>query len=321
MDATTEAKAYADGAPRNAKPLRLIASADGGFVAESRGGVLGGGKGRQLDLTAVLNCCHGGPGEDGTIAGAFDIAGIAYTGPTVAGAALGMDKLAFGAAVTGAGLPSLPRALVTPHDPPFDGPYIVKPRFGGSSIGIHVVGDWKSGQELTVKGVHYRRGAVIEPYRATRWISTSPCGPSPSCNCRRWRSRFAPRARRRSWATATSTSAARAWPVRPGNCRPRSTPTGREPLRDVALQVAAVAGVRGLARLDFLLDSDDLYVNEINTIPGSLARYLWIDPPIPFGRLLNEMLTEAERDRRIADATGADGTALRSAGSIASKLA
>src|SRR5437763_6312147 len=51
--------------------------------------------------TVVVNCCHGGTGEDGTLQAALDLAGIAYTGPTVAGAALGMDKLAFGAAVTG----------------------------------------------------------------------------------------------------------------------------------------------------------------------------------------------------------------------------
>src|SRR2546421_32725 len=155
----TEARAYVDGAPRGARSLRLVAAADGGFVAEGRGGLLGG-KGGELELSAVLTCCHGGPGEDGSIQGAFALAGVAYTGPPTAGAALGMDKLAFGAAVTTAGLPSLPRALVA-GDPPFDGPYIVKPRFGGSSIGIHVMGDWKSVRDMTAKGVHYHRCAVV----------------------------------------------------------------------------------------------------------------------------------------------------------------
>ena len=42
-----------------------------------------------------MNCCHGGPGEDGSLQAAFDLAGIPYTGPGAAGAALGMDKLAF----------------------------------------------------------------------------------------------------------------------------------------------------------------------------------------------------------------------------------
>ena len=59
-----------------------------------------------------------------------------------------MDKLAFGAAMAAAGLPTLPRALVGAIEPGFDGPFIVKPRFGGSSIGIEVVEDWASAQAL-----------------------------------------------------------------------------------------------------------------------------------------------------------------------------
>ena len=74
----------------------------------------------------VVNCCHGGPGEDGTLQAALDLAGVRYTGPGVAAAALGMDKLAFANVVTGAGLPSLPRAALTADaSVDFDGPYIV----------------------------------------------------------------------------------------------------------------------------------------------------------------------------------------------------
>src|SRR3546814_8573631 len=54
--------------------------------------------------------------------------------------ALGMDKLAFGGLMTAAGIPSLPRAALDAElEPGFDGPYIVKPRYGGSSIGIEIV--------------------------------------------------------------------------------------------------------------------------------------------------------------------------------------
>jgi D-alanine-D-alanine ligase len=82
-----------------------------------------------------------------------------------------------------------------------------------------------------------------------------------------------------------------------------------------------LASVRGIARVDFLLAGDELYVNEINTIPGSLAKYLWVDPPIAFAQLLADMLDEAEaRPTTHYTTAGADGTALRSAGTIASKL-
>jgi D-alanine-D-alanine ligase len=76
-----------------------------------------------------------------------------------------------------------------------------------------------------------------------------------------------------------------------------------------------------VARLDFLYDNGEIFVNEINTIPGSLAKYLWIDPLVPFARLLEDMIAEATaRPSTSWTVAGADGSALRSAGSIASKL-
>ena len=51
-------------------------------------------------------------------------------------------------------------------------------------------------------------------------------------------------------------------------------------LRSAASAVVHLAGVRGMARIDFLSDGRDLFVNEVNTIPGSLARYLWVDPAV-----------------------------------------
>ncbi len=56
-------------------------------------------------------------------------------------------------------------------------------------------------------------------------------------------------------------------------------------------------------------------------MPGSLARYLWVSPPLPFTTLLDDLLAEArERPTHAYTAEGADGTVLRSAGSIAGKL-
>ena len=74
-----------------------------------------------------------------------------------------MDKLAFGAVVAAAGLPSLPRALVgETTEAPFDGPYIAKPRYGGSSIGIEIVDDYETAQALARTSPHMARGTVIE---------------------------------------------------------------------------------------------------------------------------------------------------------------
>jgi D-alanine-D-alanine ligase len=93
-------------------------------------------------------------------------------------------------------------------------------------------------------------------------------------------------------------------------------------VRQAARRIVALALVRGVARIDFLTDGAELVVNEINTIPGSLARYLWIDPVLPFTRLLTDMIAEATaRPTARYSAAGADGLVLRGASSIAAKLA
>ena len=313
VDAGLEAGAFADGVPRRAGQLRLQAGE----------GLLG--RRRPLEISAVVNCCHGGPGEDGTVQAALDLAGIAYTGPTVAGAALGMDKLAFGNVVTGAGLPSLPRlALTADTVVPWEGPTIVKPRFGGSSIGIQVVEDTATAVALLHQSPHLRAGAVVEPFRGDAYDLNVAV---------------------RSWPELELSAIER--PVRKAGgdilgyadkylggegmaSAPRELPArlpdaGAQRLREMARTVAALVGLRGVARIDFLAaggDAGELYVNEINTIPGSLARYLWVEPELAFRRLLDDLLDEAVRRPSFTWTTqGADGTALRAAGSIDGKLA
>lgn len=326
VDAELEASAFIEGVPRGARPVRLTIGPGGGFTAE--GGRLGRGRSRNAGDEPAVVCCHGGPGEDGTLQAALDLAGIAYTGPTEASAALGMDKLAFGGVVSAAGLPCLPRAALDTSmaSLDFDGPYIVKPRFGGSSIGIEVVSDLATARDLVGASVHLRSGAVIEPYRPDLYDLQVGV---------------------RSWPEVQLSAIER--PLRSGGegggssqilgyqdkyvggegmaSAPRELPAVIEPalgqqLVDVAHDVARLSAVRGIARIDFLSDGTRLFVNEINTIPGSLARHLWIEPPLAFSALLEDLLTEArQRPSRNYSAAGADGAVLRGAGSIAGKLA
>jgi D-alanine-D-alanine ligase len=163
IGSSVEADNFLDGVPRAASELRLKVGSDGGFYE------VGGRLAREerLEFDFVIMATHGGPGQDGTLQAALDLAGIAYSGPTVAGAALGMDKWAFGAAVANVGLPTLPRVLLTESSTslPFDGPYILKPRFGGSSIGIDVVGDMATALTRLKTNGHLARGCVAEPFR------------------------------------------------------------------------------------------------------------------------------------------------------------
>ena len=316
----TEATAFADGLPRGAQEIRLRLGDEGGFY--SLGGRLG--KDRRLDVSTVVLATHGGPGEDGTIQATLDLAGLAYTGPSVASAALGMDKWAFGAVVANAGLATLPRALLTADTAslPFAGPYILKPRFGGSSIGIDVVADLATAKARLGVNTHLALGCVVEPFRADLSdlqiaVRTYPVVQLSSIERPLRRSAGAEILNYRDKYVGGEgmVSAPRELPALLADAQ-------SEELRSAARALVNVAGIRGVARIDFLGNDDELYVNEVNTIPGSLSKYLFIEPPLPFGQLLADLIAEAQhRPAHRYSAAGADGVVLRGASAIAAKLA
>ena len=318
VDPTLEGTDFVDGVPRKSRPLRLVAGGeDAGFLPE------GGGLGRKrpLELSAVVNCCHGGPGEDGTLQAVLDLAGIRYTGPTVAGAALGIDKLAFAAAVQAAGLPHLPCApLLADTPPPFAGPYIVKPRFGGSSIGVQAVADHATAAALLQSSPHLRGGAVVEPFNEGADDINVSIRTHPQVELSKIERPLRSSEGAQILDYADKYVGGEGMVSAPRELNP-TLPAGQEDtIRSAATAIASLAQVRGVARLDFLAADDEIWVNEINTVPGSLSKYLW-EPEVPFGRLLTDMLAEATRGpARAWSVAGADGRVLRSAGSIASKL-
>jgi D-alanine-D-alanine ligase len=323
VDASLEAPDFADGPPKGAPPVQLVLGPGGGFLAKDRR------KARALAVDVALVCCHGGPGEDGSLQAALELAGVRYAGPSVAGAALGMDKLAFAAVALAADLPALPRRLLTSDSSELDfaGPYIVKPRFGGSSIGIEVVADLATALTLVQNSVHLAAGAVVEPYRPELFDLQVAvrAWPEPQLS-----------AIERPLRGASSDSSAQ--PEILGYqdkyvggegmvTAPRELPADissdlERQIREAARRLIPLCDVRGVARIDFLSDGFGLWVNEINTIPGSLARYLWIDPPLPFAALLESLVSEGrKRQSRSLQSAGADGSILQSASSIAAKLA
>jgi len=325
VDPVLEATDFLEGAPKGASRLQLVLGPEGGFFPADRRL----GRARRLGLDAVLVCCHGGPGEDGSLQAALDLAGIRHAGPSVAGAALGMDKLAFGALVASAGLPTLPRALLVPgtKDVGFPGPYIVKPRYGGSSIGIEVVEDLDTAITLRQNSVHLANGAVVEPYRPDLFDLQIAVRSWPEIQLsaierplRNPESKSGKEAEilgyRDKYAGGEGmVSAPRELPA-------RLSPELERHIRDAARRIASLSDVHGVARIDFLSNGDELNVNELNSIPGSLSSYLWIDPPVPFTSLLTSLVAESiSRPARALQSAGADGSILQGASSIAAKLA
>ena len=81
------------------------------------------------------------------------------------------------------------------------------------------------------------------------------------------------------------------------------SPERREEIRDLAVRAFQVLGCNGVSRIDFMIDQDEdkVYLNEINTIPGSLSFYLWEPLGVPYKELLDRMIELALKRKREED--------------------
>ena len=120
VDPKLEAGDFAEGPPKSAEPLEFTVELPAGLAQRGR---FSAGR-NPCGSTPSSTAAHGGPGEDGSLKGALDLAGLSYTGPSAASAALGMDKLSSGEVVRAAVIPSLPRMLLetTTSEIEFTGP-------------------------------------------------------------------------------------------------------------------------------------------------------------------------------------------------------
>ena len=318
----TEAKDYLEGAPKGSKPLDVRLSPDPGFAAKKS---FGSGV---LDIDAALLCFHGGTGEGGGAAAIFDAMGIPATGSTLFAGAVGMDKLAFGGLMESAGIPTLQRRAVSDvSEPGFAGPYIVKPRFGGSSIGIEIVDDLATARALAKNSPHLKNGAVVEPYRPALVDLNIGFRTFPSLEVTDLEKPLRGSGESGLYSYAEKYLAGGAGSEAGLSSAPREFPANypaaiHEKAAELATAVADVTRLTGIVRVDLLLDekSGELFVNEVNSIPGALSLYLWA-PKHPALTVLRDALTEA-RDRRVVfpQAGHGGGVALRAAGGISAKL-
>lgn len=312
VDPSLEAADFIDGAPKKARELQLLVGT--GFVAKKK----------PLPISAIANCCHGGPGENGTLQGVFDLCGYRYTGPSALSAAVGMDKFVFGAMVEAVGLPSLQRIAATgaiEETPSFDAPYIVKPRFGGSSIGIEVVEDVETANVVISTSVHMRDGAVIEPYIQASADLSIAIRTYPELQLSAIERPTRGRTTTGHFDYEEKYMSGRGLADAERELPASLSPAAEETVRRCARAVAEALPVRSIQRLDFIERGDEVWVNEVNTIPGAIAGYLWVDPPIAYEQLAVDMIDEAVASRVQGYSTaGATGSLLRSSGSISSKL-
>lgn len=320
VPSASEAKDYLQGTPRGSKPIDVRLSGEPGLYVKKRA----------LDVSAALLCLHGGVGEGGGAAAVFSLLGIPATGSSLFAGAVGMDKLAFGGLMEAAGIPTLKREhLSDVTEPSYAGPYIVKPRFGGSSIGIEIVDDIAAARAIAKASPHLRAGAVLEPYRPELADLNISFRTFPSLEVtaleRPLRAASEDPSGLYSYAEkylsgdADSevglSSAPREFPA-------KVAPAVAELAAELARRVADVTLLTGVVRVDLLLDekSGELFVNEVNSIPGAMALYLWA-PTVPASQVLKDALVEARDRRTVLPTSGfGSGIALRKAGGIAGKL-
>jgi len=314
----TEAKDYLQGTPKGAKPIDVRLSGDSGLYIKKKA----------LDISAALLCLHGGVGEGGGAAALFSLLGIPATGSSLFAGAVGMDKLAFGGLMEVSGIPTLKRELLSAtHSPSFPGPYIVKPRFGGSSIGIEIVEDADAARAIAKASAHLRVGAVVEPYRPQLVDLNIAFRTYPTLSVTALEKPLRGDSTNGLYSYAEKYLAGGAGSEAGLSSAPREFPANVPDAAatlaaELAVRVAEVTGLTGICRVDLLLDESngELFVNEVNSIPGAMSLYLWA-PTAPASTVLKDALVEA-RDRRfvLPQAGFGSGAALRAAGGIAGKL-
>jgi D-alanine-D-alanine ligase len=317
----SEAKDFLTGAPPGSREVEIHLSGKPGIYAKK-------GMGRQaLEIDAALLCFHGGLGEGGGAAAVFSYLDIPATGSTVFAGAVGMDKLAFGGLMHVSQIPSLPReALRIDQDPSFPGPYIVKPRFGGSSIGIEIVDDIDTARTIAKSSPHLQAGAVLEPYRPSLVDLNISFRTYPELELTALE-----RPLRQEGQSTGLYSYQEKYLAGGGGAglthAPREFPAlapeaVHGAARSLAARVAEVTRLQGIVRVDLLWDeaSGEVFVNEVNTIPGALSLYLWA-PQHSALTVLEDALTEARTRPVVFPTSGfGQGVALRAAGGIAGKL-
>jgi len=292
-------------------PMQLLtsgseppATAPAGNLPESRNGlelVPGTPGGRFPQVDVVFPVLHGPFGEDGTVQGLMELAGLPYVGSGVLGSALGMDKVAMKAVFRANGLPvgdylpvmrsawrSRPEEIVAGVEAHLGYPVFTKPANLGSSVGVAKArnrAELRRGLDLAAR---FDRRLLVEAAINGREIECSVLGnddpiasvPGEVVPCNEF---YDYRAKYIDNASELIIPA------------PLPAETS-EFIREVAVRAFLALDCAGMARVDFFLcrDTGKVYLNELNTIPGftaiSMYPKLWEASGVHYPELLDRLI-------------------------------
>jgi D-alanine-D-alanine ligase len=320
-------EAFKNGGPDRSRLTEVTLSAGFGTSALSSVGstpIVGSGFSRSVPVDVFVPVLHGTFGEDGCVQGALELGGCAFVGCGVLASAMGMNKRISKVVAQHHNIPvvkweSCERAVLDRGSawltelPPrversLGYPAIVKPCNLGSSAGVSTANNAGELIAGVLKVFEYDVEAIIEPFIKNRLeVNVAVAGldqpvasvtemPATSKSSILSFSEKYKRQGRKS--VGSSEGMAGALRILDPEDLPIET---RQRAQHYATTVFAALGCEGISRIDFLIDADtnQLYFNEINTLPGSLAFYLWSAAPHywTITDLLSRLIERAERLR------------------------
>jgi len=253
---------------------------------------------RKIRIDAVLNCCHGGVGENGELAGYFEVAGIPVTSCDYVAAANIQSKIRTREILSAAGF-AQPKFVAVEKGGGFVGgidfPVIVKPDTLGSSIGINVARTEAEVSDALELVFEMDDVAIVEEFfeeivevncsamRVMNDVRVSAC---EEINSKRefldYESKY---------LDAAS-----------GFIKKGKTPGEEKDYSEVqTLTVRAyeLFGASGVVRADFMVRGDKVYLNEMNSVPGFLAYHLWARVGMPYAVMLDLLVKQAISDAEV----------------------
>ncbi|MDR3294143.1 MAG: hypothetical protein LBT20_08595 [Clostridiales bacterium] len=278
---------------------------------------------RYVPIDCALLCCHGGIGENGGLQGLLEFYGIPYTSPDTAASAVCMDKVLTKEVLLSLGLPVLPYFVA--YDSEIDGieppknlsyPLIVKPASQGSSIGIAVAHSLDELKSACLTAAEFGRKILVETaltdFYEINCAAVKRDGKILVSECEKpvsWSEFLSFDEKYLSGGKADGKSGGEGKSASEGMKSlkreyPAKLPKAlKKSIVNFTEKAYSALDMRGSVRIDFLVDRSEgrVYLNEINTIPGSLAYYLFEKNGISFGELIDIAVLEGIADKRRGD--------------------
>ena len=262
-------------------------------------------------LDCVIPVMHGLHGEDGTLQGLLELANIPYSSTGVAGSAIGMDKIMMKQVFRGMDFPVLPDlfalrsewkadpdAVIARVEGKLPYPVFCKPSCLGSSIGVSRADNREELRDALDLAFTYDRRVLIEqgldhPIE----VNCSVMGFDSEINASVTEMPTTSGGDLLDFADKYLSGSGSKGMASLKRIMP--APVGDDMIHrieDLSKQIFRALDCKGVVRIDYMLTkNDELYITEINTIPGSMAFYLWQQTGIPYAQLIDKLVEYANR--------------------------